>query len=172
MSLNPFATVSDYPSMLNKIATYTFFVSLLAAGIIMWQIPDLGNALPNLPVKIPDTGLKIPMTIVLASFAIAFVSRAVKLHDRLSDLFGIRKQFDILYILVPMALVAGTPLSLEQQEKIRERRHVLMNNVFYKYASSSPGKTQIEQHAVTMALDQWTWYWICVEAMCIFFLPA
>lgn len=121
MSLNPLATVSDYPSMLNKIAVFTFFVSLLAAGIITWQVPALKNMLPSLAVKIPETDLEVPVTILLAALVFALISRVVKLHDRLSDLFGIRKRFDVLEILVPMAFAAGTPLSLAQQEKILRR---------------------------------------------------
>jgi hypothetical protein len=169
MGLNPFATVSDYPSMLNKIALYTFFVSTLLLWLIYWQIPGFRQGIPPLQFKIPETDIQAPASVVILAFAFAFISRLVKLHDRLSDLFGIRRRFDVHSVLLPMASAAGTPLSLEQQEEVSRKREELMIKVFYKYASSSPGKAQIEQHSITMALDQWSWYWTLVEAaFCVF----
>jgi hypothetical protein len=45
-----------------------------------------------------------------------------------------------------------------------------MYKVFYKYASSSPGKAVIERHYITLALDQWCWYWILLELSALVFL--
>lgn len=167
MAVNPFATVSDYPSMLNKIAAFNFFVSLIAVAVIVWRVPYFGTIHMGLTVKVPETGVEVPVAILLVALLIALISRMVKLHDRVSDLFGIRKRFDVYDILLPMASASGVVLSLDQQERIRAERHELMKNAFYKYASSSPGRAQIDQHVITMALDQWSWYWICTETICI-----
>jgi hypothetical protein len=172
MSLNPFATVSDYPSMLNKVAIFTFFAALIATGIFAWQVPAVKQLLPNMAVKVPETDIQVPLLVLLVALAFALISRMIKLHDRLSDLLGIRKRFDVYAILLPMASASGAALSLDQQGTVMKRRQQLMREVFYKYASSSPGKAQIEEHAITMALDQWSWYWICVEIMCILFLTS
>ena len=172
MSLNPFATVSDYPSMLNKISTYTFFVAVFALALIYWQVPAFRHWMPAMQFKIPETDVQAPATVLLVAFLFAFLSRLVKLHDRLSDLFGIRRHFDVESILMPMAVASGATLSLEQQKTLRAKRIALMTNIFYKYASSSPGKAVIEQHAITMALDQWSWYWICVEAAFVLFVTS
>ncbi len=172
MGLNPFAAVSDYPSMLNKVALYTFFISTLLLGLIYWQIPSFREWVPALQFKIPDTDIQVPAIIVVLAFAAAFASRLIKLHDRLSDLFGIRRRFDVYSILFPMAAASGVALTLEKQAKLFKDREELMTRVFYKYASSSPGKAQIELHAITMALDQWSWYWILVEAAFWIFAAA
>ena len=37
-----------------------------------------------------------------------------------------------------------------------------MYKLFYRYASSD--NPVIDQHLVTMALDQWSWFWMIVEA--------
>jgi hypothetical protein len=75
MGLNPFATVSDYPSMLNKIALYTFFVSTLLLWLIYWQIPGFRQWIPPLQFKIPETDIQAPASVVILAFAFAFISR-------------------------------------------------------------------------------------------------
>jgi hypothetical protein len=172
MSLNPFSTVSDYPSMLNKIAVYTFFVSLAMAGLIYWQVPDFRALVPDWHVKIPETDAKVPGFLLIIALVFAFLSRVLKLHDRLSDLFRIRHQFDIYSILLPMASAAGVALTLAQQNAVAQKRHELMSKVFYKFASSSPGSAVVDQHAITMAIDQWSWYWILEEAAFVLFVSA
>jgi hypothetical protein len=75
MGLNPFATVSDYPSMLNKITLYTFFVSTLLLWLIYWQIPGFRQWIPPLQFKIPETDIQAPASVVILAFAFAFISR-------------------------------------------------------------------------------------------------
>jgi hypothetical protein len=76
----------------------------------------------------------------------------------------IRKRFDVSEILHPLAIVTASSLTAEKVREIARRREDLMKKTFYKYASSSPGKAAIETHYIIMALDQWCWYWIVLEA--------
>jgi hypothetical protein len=97
----------------------------------------------------------------------AFISRLFKLHDRVSDALGIRRRFDRTEILLPMAAASGASLTVDQIEQFGAERGALMGKVFYKYASSDDKKTQIDVHYVTMALDQWSWYWVILEALLV-----
>jgi hypothetical protein len=63
--------------------------------------------------------------------------------------------------------MSGATLTLDQLAKLDARRNDLMGQVFYAYASSDLAKCKIDTHNVTMALDQWSWYWIGLEAMMI-----
>jgi hypothetical protein len=38
-----------------------------------------------------------------------------------------------------------------------------MGACFYKYASST--KPELDPHTITLALDNWSWYWILLEAI-------
>ena len=167
MELNPFSAISSYAAMLNKIAIFSFFVLLAALAFVFWQVPTTRNVIPQLEAKVPGTDIQVPLSVLIGALILATVFRVIKLHDRISDCLGIRRRFDVLCILLPMASAAGEALSLDQQEKVWQNRHALMRVVFYKYASSSKGRAQIEEHAITMALDQWSWYWIIVEAIFI-----
>lgn len=84
-------------------------------------------------------------------------------NERIGDTLGIRQQFDIDAILLPMAVAVGVQLSFGQQERLRRNRSRVMGEVFYKYVSSSKDKAQIDPHHITKALDQWTWYWVLIE---------
>ena len=80
MSLNPFATVSDYKSMLNKIALYTFGVTLLTASWIYFQIPSLGPRFLRIEVAVPEVSIKVPLVVLGVAFLVAWVSRSCKLQ--------------------------------------------------------------------------------------------
>jgi hypothetical protein len=104
---------------------------------------------------------------VLAAF-----SRIFKLHDRISDIFLIRQRFDVSEILFPLAIGSGASLNIDQIRTFKKERNSLMYKVFYKYASSTPGKAVIDSHYITMALDQWCWYWIVLEVTFLGFVLA
>jgi hypothetical protein len=171
MGFNPFATVDDYPGMLNKISTFTFAGSILAVWLLRAEFRPVDALLARLGVPIPVLGgILLPLGTVLPAFLIAFVSRVFKLHDRLSDLFSIRLRFDIAAILFPLAVACNGNLTFSQIRQIKKNREDLMYKVFYRYASSSPGEAAIEKHYITLALDQWCWYWILLEASALVFL--
>ena len=173
MGFNPFATVDDYPGMLNKISTFTFAGSILGIWLLRGEFATLNALLAPLSIPIPlQSGLSIPFGTVLPAFVIAFLSRVFKFHDRLSDLLLIRHRFDISAILFPLAIACGAHLTVDQIRQIKRRREDLMYRVFYKYASSTPGKAVIDKHYITMALDQWCWYWIVLELSALAFLIA
>ena len=60
MGFNPFSSVNDYPSMLNRIAWATFIWSLLATILLRHQIPQLDEALAT-KVDIPVAGVDVPL---------------------------------------------------------------------------------------------------------------
>ena len=167
MSLNPFETVHNYSEMLNKIAVYTFAGSLAVVIFMRSQSPEVDKALSSMTFAIPVGGLSLPLGTIVPAFVMAFVSRVFKLHDRISDVLGIRRRFDRTEILLPMAAASGASLTMDQIEKFGQERGALMGKVFYKYASSDDKKTQIDVHYVTMALDQWSWYWVILEALLV-----
>jgi hypothetical protein len=171
MGFNPFATVDDYPGMLNKISTFTFAGSILAVWFLRAECRSVDALLAHLALPIPvASGLLIPLGTVLPAFLIAFLSRVFKFHDRLSDLFAIRRRFDVTAILLPLAVACNANLTVSQIRQIKKNRQDLMYKLFYRYASSSPGKAVIERHYITMALDQWCWYWILLEVSALVFL--
>ena len=110
---------------------------------------------------IPIAGVQLPWLVVAAAGSYTLFVRILKLHDRISDAFQIRRSFDVFHILLPLALGAGVSLDPLQVETVIQKRPQLMRAAFYAYATST--NPQIDRHEITMALDQWSWYWACLE---------
>jgi len=87
----------------------------------------------------------------------------------MSDVFGIRQRFDLWCILIPICGELDRKITLDRLDTLRRKRHHWMDQLFYSYASSSPGKAKIDENSIRQALDWWTWAWICLEAALIFF---
>ncbi len=154
---NIFGPVKDYPSMLTKISFFVFFASIAAIAILESQIPALAAILGSFSLAVPISGVPVPMGTIILAFLFTLFSRVIKLHDRLSDLLHIRSRFDVNEVLLPLAEGSGAKSDIET---VRHHRSKLMQSVFYKYMN---GDSAIQRHHVTMAFDQWSWYWILLE---------
>ena len=162
--MNPFSQPKNYNEMLTKIMVFTFFVSLVLVAVVAHDLPWVWRLLhPTwLTFTVEALGLKnVPTAYVIVAFLISFVARVSKLHDRVSDLFGIRERFDVHEILTPLAGGAGIPIDLTKRERLIELRGQIMGDVFYRYASSTD--PAIDQHLIWTALDKWSWFWVCIE---------
>jgi len=160
MSWNPFGTISSYKEMLAKIAIFTFVSTVAALGLLSYQIPEVSSFFRQWPVKIPVEGLELPLIILVSGLVVATVARIIKLHDRISDILGLRRRFDVAHILSPMASSVGVTVN---ESVLKARRREIMRKVFYRYASS--GQPVIDAHYVTMAMDQWSWFWVLIESI-------
>lgn len=172
MSILFFETVDDYAKMLNKIALSTFLILYLCIYQLVYNISTFYNLLQKYLIEISAWGFKIPIAIFLPALIVAFFSRAVKLHDKISDIFKIREKYDLFEILYPLAIMNTNQLSLDVYKEIKLKRKDLMNKCFYKYASSKNPNPAIDKHLITMAIDQWSWYWMLVEAIFFLFITA
>ncbi len=158
--------VKNYSEMLNRIAIAAFAVSALVAWLV---VPPAGSAalvFKSLELPIPSEmlGIKgIAPLYVAAGILAVLLSRVLLLHDRISDIFGIRRRFDRDCILRPMAQRSGFNVTARTIATLDAHRHKLMGRVFYAYAD--PHKPVINAHLIHTALDRWSWYWIVVEAI-------
>lgn len=160
-----FEAPKNYPDMLNKIATYTF-VGLLAWFYILGRVwPEASTILNKFSVNIKFAGFDLPLGYLVSAGGLAIFARMIKFHDKLSILFRIRYRFDVYRVLKPMAEKVGYNLNKVDIAILKTQRNDLMNNVFYKYASSTSPK--IDAHIVIMALDTWCWFWILLENMIV-----
>lgn len=166
---NPFTTVKTYSEMLNKIALYTWLGVIVMIAFMRTTVPAVDTALAAWSVPAVVVGIKIPLGTIAPAFLAAFVSRMFKLHDRVSDLLGIRERFDVAEILLPLAVLTRSSVTVEG---IRANRRELMRRAFYQFASSSPGASAIPEHYVHLALDQWSWYWVIVENSLMLLISA
>ena len=152
-----------------KISFFTFFIVLFLITFLGNQIPELSKFFSKGSV-IEIWIFNVTMRQVIFAAIVTFVSKTVKLHDKLSDVLEIRSRFEIKHIIIPMAKLLNLEISEENLKKlkIKKNRDDVMYGNFYKNAASDPAKTVIDRHLVTLALDQWFSFWIILKTM--FFL--
>jgi hypothetical protein len=164
-----FAQPTSYSEMLTKIALFTFGVTLLLTILIAGQSSEVATTLDALDFKVKVWVFEsIKVGWVVPAAIVALFARIIKLHDKVSDVFRIRENFDITEILVPLAGGVDVLVDVDRLTKLRLRRSEIMRHVFYKYTSSL--KPEIDGQLVRTALDKWTWFWILLEAVTIGFL--
>ena len=167
--MNPFAQPKDYDEMLLKIMVFTFGISLVIVSVVAHNWPTLWNLLHPvwLTFDIEVLGLRnVPTAYVIVAFIISLFARVSRLHDLVSDVFGIRERFDLYEVLIPLAGGAGLAIDPAKEARLRSKRDEIMSDVFYRYASST--NPVIDQHIIWTALDRWSWFWICIEAIVVF----
>jgi hypothetical protein len=106
------------------------------------------------------------------AFIVAVLTHTFQFHDRISDLFGIRRRFDIKNILLPLSQRVGSEITKDKERRIAQHRDELMHAVFYKYASSAADKPLVDKHDIEHALNAWSWFWVFVEAVFYFGVGA
>lgn len=166
-----FAAPEDYSQMLWKIATSTGIVTF-ACLLVLAQLDTAVNSALFGPgaVHIQVLGVSLPIVPVVVSAIVALVTRAFKLHDRVSDVFGIRRRFDLREIIGPLAVESGLTWDGDRYARARAERDKIMRRTFYRYASST--NPVIDKHLIITALDKWSWFWIVVEALVLLALSA
>src|SRR5712692_3334499 len=110
----PFTAPKDYPEMLNKIGIFTWVGALILTWEVAYANPAIWALLFTGSFKIPVFGVDLPPLFVVPGLLIAILFRIIKLHDLVSDLFGVRKDFDLHEILTPLAGGVGIPMTLSR----------------------------------------------------------
>jgi hypothetical protein len=161
----PFDRPSDYGEMLNKIGIFSFFSSL---GVIWYAAkfsPPIARVLESQSTTVEIQGVHVPFLYALVAIAIAASFRAVRLHDRISDAFGIRARFDVDQILTPLCEGVGITVNQNLATKLTLHRESVMQKTYYQYASFEDPK--ISKALVLASTEVWTWYWILLEFMAL-----
>jgi hypothetical protein len=174
-----FLSPSNYAEMLKKLGSFVFYETWIATFILR-EIPEIDalfgfiekhGAIGRVLSVIPNYE-KFNLVGLAISLLIACIFYAVQMHDRISDLFGIRKRFDRNYILLPMAVFVGAQLTPAQLNSLITNRHSILRRVFYDYVSSRAATPLVDKHEIERALDAWSWYWILIEAIPVALLSA
>jgi hypothetical protein len=105
---------------------------------------------------------------VVIAVLVAILTHMFQFHDRISDLLGIRRRFDVNNILIPLSQRVGVAITTEKEIQIRRHRDELIQAVFYRYASSRADNPLVDKHDIEHALNAWSWFWVCLEGAVYF----
>ncbi|MGI9458094.1 MAG: hypothetical protein ACR2NU_16130 [Aeoliella sp.] len=173
MTLNPLTPVTDYQSMLNRIFWFTSGASLVAVWLLRNNLPWMDALLAQIDFNLEfggDNILPVPGSYLLPAVAIGLASRVFRIHGQIAGLLGIRRRFDIDVIIGELALRVGIDLRNVPGHELVCHRHEIMRHGFYRFVSGR--EPQIDEHLIHRALDLWSWFWIGIEATCVFIVTG
>jgi len=173
MALNPIAPVTDYQSMLNRIFWFTFAAALGAVYLLRSNVLSLDAALERIDFDLEAGSgnvLPIPGGYLFPALAVGLLARVFRIHGHIAHLLGIRERFEIDVILAALARESGVAVEDISDEEWIARRHDIMRQAFYRFASSK--SPEIDAHLVHQALDSWSWFWIGLESTLVFVLTG
>lgn len=162
--MNLIGQPESYNDVLSRIFVATLICSFVCTGVLAINSPSFTALLEAWGVEAEFAGLtNIKALYVFVPLAAAAVSRIFRIHDKISDAFGIRRDFDVEYILIPLA--EGTGVSTINRSDFISSRKQLMAQTFYRYASFYNPKIDVQ--LVRSAADLWAWYWCLLEPIFI-----
>ena len=159
----PFDRPNNYNEMLNKIGIFTFVESLGLTWLIAHFVPSVASILSSVKLPVKLDSIEIPFLYVVPAVILALSARIVRLHDKISDVFAVRRTFDVYRVLIPLAGAVGYPIGPSRRQALKANRKPAMQKTFYAYASFEEPK--ISKALVLSAIDVWTWYWILAELL-------
>ena len=171
--LLPFIVIpKNYGDVLNKLAGFAFYETYIITTVLrsnptidgfftkIESLGPVGKAVASIP------GLTVVnITGLLIAVVVALLTNMFQLHDRISDLLGIRRTFDRKFILIPLARLVGVQVTQASERSIAAKRDELMRSVFYRYTSSKAERPLVDRHDIEHALNAWSWFWVFVEAV-------
>jgi hypothetical protein len=169
----------NYPEILKKLAIFALYETYIITFILRSD-PAVNTFLTGIEtsgafgnvVKIIPFLAVINLSGIAIAILVAILSLTFQFHDRISDALGIRKVFDLKYILIPLATKVGIKVTKELEAKIVRRRVELVHAVFYRYATSSEKDCIVDKHYIGQALNAWSWFWVFVETSTYFSVGA
>lgn len=167
------STPTNYREMLSKLAGFAMYETWILSVILrinsqhiddFFKKIEFHSSISELLKAIPHYDVINVPGIVIA-ILVAILTSAFQFHNRISDVVGIRRYFDVKYILLPLSELVGSTVTDEKAKRIAAQRDQLMHNVFYKYASSRDDKPLVDKHDIEQALGAWYWFWLFLEAI-------
>src|SRR6202030_1923323 len=127
----PFDRPTTYGEMLNKIGMFTFLLALGLTFVVAYFSPPAAAFLRSQHTTFEILTLRIPSLYVIPAAGVVLIARIIRLHDKVSDIFGIRAKFDLYRILIPLCGSLGISVDNEFRDKLRRHRKSALAKTFY-----------------------------------------
>ena len=156
-----FESIDNYGKMIEKISKTVFMFSLL----LLYCISCVNNEFKDFMETISFGatyeifGVELNLALFYLPIIMGVLEHVFKIHDKVSDLLKIRKTYDKYVIINGLIKKTNSNVSIKKcKGKLISK---LMSKTFYQFASSTDPK--IDSHYVTMALNEWCWFWIMLD---------
>jgi hypothetical protein len=161
-----FGQPEDYSEILQRVWYTSVATGIGCTAVLAKASPDLQSLIDSISTKADIGPIKsVKVLYVLIPVLIGVLSRMLRLHDKISDIFRIRYLFDTRFLLFPLAEQSGVKLTITLRKKISRERINSMYAVFYPYCGFK--KPVIDEQLVRTAADNWGWFWVLIESFAL-----
>lgn len=160
-----FENPKSYAEMTKKISYTVFLFALFGLFFVSQISSDFADFMKSISFKMSAEfyGMKLNLSLLYIPIVIATLENVFNIHDKLSDLFGIRYRYDKNIIIGHFLKVLNMDKYIQKVN--RKNRESIMNEIFYEYVSSTSPK--IDPHLIYLALGAWSWYWIFLDTFLV-----
>lgn len=161
----------SYSDMLKRIFAATLATGIICTFAVAAVSPDVRAFLDSWDAEASIGFLKgVKALYVLIPLLIAVLTRIFLVHDKIPDLLGLRRHFDVENILKPLAEGAGLPPTDTTWKRLQQSRDLAMTRTFYRYASFRDPKIDVQ--LVRTAADRWAWFWCTIEPQVVLLITG
>ena len=156
-----FESIENYSKMIEKISKTVFMFSLLLLYCISCVNNEFKEFMESISFEVTYEifGVELNLALFYLPIIMGLLEHVFKIHDKVSDLLKIRKTYDKHVIINGLIKKTGASVSVKKcKGKLISK---LMSKTFYEFASSTDPK--IDSHYITMALNEWCWFWIMLD---------
>ncbi len=160
-----FENPKSYAEMTKKISYTVFLFTMFGLFFVSQISSDFSDFMKDISFKMSAEvyGMKLYISLLYIPIVIAILENVFSFHDKLSDLLGIRYRYDKNIVIRHYLQVLNMDKYIDKIDT--KNREIIMNEVFYKYASST--SPQIDPHFIYLALGSWSWYWILLDTFSV-----
>lgn len=156
-----FNSPKNYMEMIEKISKSTFVVLLFLLYALTCINEEFLSFLKKISfgAEYKFIGITLNLALFYLPLLMGIFEHMFKIHDKISDLFGIRKRYDKNCIVLEILkyIEVDNNINSLSDKQIKN----IMSIVFYRYASST--NPIIDTHYIYLALNEWCWYWIVLD---------
>lgn len=156
-----FESIENYGKMVEKISKTVFVFSLLVLYYVSCVFNEfkLFMEMISFGATYEIFGVELNIALFYLPIIMGLLEHIFKIHDKVSDLFKIRNNYDKYIIINGFIKATHAKVGIKKiEDKIISK---LMAKTFYEYASSTNPK--IDRHSINMALNEWCWFWIVLD---------
>lgn len=161
----------SYSDMLKRIFAATLVTGIICTFAVAAVSPAVCAFLESWDAEAGIGILKgVKALYVLIPLLVAVLTRIFLVHDKISDLLGLRRRFDLENILKPLAEGVGLSTTDTTWRRVQNSRNVAMTRTFYRYASFRDPRIDVQ--LVRTAADRWAWFWCTIEPQVVLLITG
>lgn len=162
-----FGIPHNYMEMVEKISKCVYTTSLFLLFMLSYINKEFGEFLNKISfgAEINLGGVSFCMALFYLPLLIGISEHIFQVHDKISNVLGIRKAYD--KNVIAYNIIERLGLKKPSYDFDSKKVDKILTVAFYKYASST--RPEIDSHLILLTLNGWCWFWVILDLAALLF---